>query len=137
MEMFFVLPFGKISLPDKNIVDLDIFGILCHEHGNNIEYSVLPFLIFIIIVSVVGLVSIFLYKKRVLQMRFCIFNLILQLCSIGFMFYYLHNATSQFGTDYHTTIMIVMPFVAAVFTYLAIRGIAKDEALVRSVSRIR
>ena len=34
-------------------------------------------------------------------------------------------------------ITAIFPFVAAILTYLAIRAIGKDEALIRSMDRIR
>jgi len=112
-------------------------GVNYTKNGETAYYSLLPMMIMISIINLTTLSSIFLYKRRMLQIRFNIFNIIVQLGSIGIMFYYLSNATKQMGVDYNTKILIVLPIVAAIFTFLAVRAIAKDEALVRSISRLR
>ncbi len=72
-----------------------------------------------------------------LQIRLSVFNIIIQLGSIGLMFFFLFQANNEFGESWSTSIVIILPAIAMIFTYLAIRSIGKDEALVRSVSRLR
>lgn len=93
-----------------------------------------------IIIPIVALVSIFLFKKRILQMRLCSFNLILIIFQILSMVGYFYFATTiQETEEYNNHIYLVsaIPFINIILTYLATRGIGKDEALVRSLDRIR
>jgi hypothetical protein len=46
-----------------------------------------------------------------------------------------NKCSGKFGTDYSTSILIILPAVAFIFTFLAIRAIARDEALVQSLNR--
>ena len=88
------------------------------------------------IVPVVALVSIFLYKKRILQIRVSIFNILL-MCG----FYVLLAVYCFTMPDYMKTpqpqFVTAFPLVCMILTYLAIRAIKKDEELVRSLDRLR
>jgi len=135
--IFYFLPFGKIILADASTLPLMITGVEFTKNGQEVVYSLLPLMIMLTLINLVTFLSIFLYKHRMLQIRMNIFNIIMQLGSIGIMFLYLTDAAKKIGTDYHTSILIILPVVAAILTLLAVRSIAKDEALVRSISRLR
>ncbi len=137
MGSLMIFPFGEIVLESQETVKLGIQGFDYVKDGKTENFNVLPLTIMLAISMLTTFVSIFLFKKRMLQIRFNVFNLIIQIGSIGLMFFYLFQAKGAAGVDWSTKITILMPFVAAVFTYLAIRSIGKDEALVRSVSRLR
>lgn len=70
-------------------------------------------------------------------MRLNSFNIILMLGYMGLNYYYIHNFSRQLEGVVSYQITAIFPFVAAVITYLAIRAIGKDEALIRSMDRIR
>ncbi len=87
-------------------------------------------------------VTIFLFKRRLAQMRLCAAEMVLLVGSLSFIaiYYWLTVANAfdgveighrQFGWG------APMPIVAMLFTYLAARAIFKDEKLVRSLDRIR
>ncbi len=135
--LFYALPFGEIILADSSSLDAKMTGIEYIKNGQASFYSLLPLLIMMSLINLITLLSIFLFKHRMLQIRLNVFNVVLQLGSIGIMFYFLTNASKEIGVDYQTGILIVLPAVAAILTFLAIRQIAKDEALVRSISRLR
>ncbi|HOK38807.1 MAG: DUF4293 domain-containing protein [Bacteroidales bacterium] len=134
---FFFFPFGYIITKDASQIEVYTTGMQFNGEKIHSDYSLLPLFIMIIIINLVTFISIFLYKRRMLQIRLNIFNLILQLGSIGVSFYFLTNAAGKFGTDYSTSILIILPAVAFIFTFLAIRAIARDEALVQSLNRLR
>jgi hypothetical protein len=91
-----------------------------------------------VISAIFSFVSIFFFRKRKLQIRLSMFN-------IGFMvafylyFGYLLYKLNTTGNLQFVRIGpgIVMPAVAILFTVLAIRKISADEALVRSLDRLR
>ena len=93
-----------------------------------------------VIIPLMAIVSIFMFKKRILQMRLCSFNVILmifQILSMGGYFYF--ATTIQETEEYTKNVLLVtaLPFINIILTYLAIRAIGKDEALVRSLDRLR
>lgn len=85
------------------------------------------------ITSATSLVSVFLYRKRIVQMRMTVFNMIVLLALQGWIAYYFFTC----GKDVAFSMTAVFPIVACILSFLAFRGIAKDEALVQSVNRLR
>ena len=97
-----------------------------------------PLLVMAIIICALQMVTIFLYKKRMLQIRISTFNLILMIGFIGVSWFFIHSSKKTMGEFvYAFKAAISFPLVAAILNYLAIRAIGRDEALVRSVDRIR
>lgn len=98
--------------------------------------------ILLAVATALPLIIIFLYKKRMVQIRLCVSEIVLLLGSIAFIVLYcyrLYNLLSELMQEINFTLGIasLMPVVATIFVALAIRGIARDEALVRSLDRIR
>jgi hypothetical protein len=88
--------------------------------------------------SALLLFSVFLFKNRILQIRFSIFNIILMAgfyLYSGFIVYQLASAGNLHFQK--VGIGIIMPVIAIILTILAIRRIGADEALVRSLNRLR
>lgn len=87
--------------------------------------------------SIVGFATIFLYKNRMLQIRMTIFNTILL---IGFYLAFVAFYFSIKG-DLEATFRIhwalCLPLVAIILNYLAIRAIGRDEVLVKAADRLR
>ena len=84
------------------------------------------------------LLIIFIYKWRILQIRFSIFNIFMILGYYGLIaFYILKRNPEAHSVFENMSIGMITPFIAIVFTYLAIRKIGADEALIRSLNRIR
>ncbi len=87
------------------------------------------------IIVLLHLFVIFRYKKRILQIRILVFTIILLLGLFGVIFYFAYAGFE--GVRVAFKIPVVFPVVAIILDYLAIRAIGKDEALVRSLNRIR
>ena len=88
------------------------------------------------------LVIIFMFKKRLAQIRLCVSAIVLLLGSAAIIALYCYRLCSLLAElNYDKIITIgfasLMPIVAIIPVVLAIRGIARDEALVRSLDRIR
>jgi len=91
-------------------------------------------------IVIVAFIAIFMFKKRVLQARICVFNalLIIGFCAL-FGFYVWQFGKSPEMPDMEITLRLwaAFPIVAFILNYLAIRNIGADEFLVRSLERIR
>ncbi len=96
-----------------------------------VEY--IPFLVFTIATFLLSFIPIFLYKNRVLQMRICIYNMIILLAYQGWVGYKFMDKID--GSVY--TVSAVFPIVAAILVFLAFRFIGKDEAYVQSMNSLR
>lgn len=85
-----------------------------------------------IVTGSLAFVNIFLYKKRILQLRLCIVGIILELLLI---FLYLREAKTFIQGTYSLT--AVLHLVILLCLFLAARGINKDEKLIRESNRLR
>ena len=115
--------------------ELHIFNAFGIFKGEELLFSGLPILIFIGIITALHLVAIFLFKKRILQIRVLAFSIILLLGLFGLFFYFTYASLDEVKVAFKVS--VALPIVAVILDWLAIRAIGKDEALIRSLNRIR
>ncbi len=91
--------------------------------------------------AILPFVTIFLYKNRPLQIRLCGVELVLLLGCAIYEIIYCWLTYDALAEKCDGAMMVkvgaVMPLVAIVLVALAMRGIFRDELLVRSLDRIR
>ena len=134
MSILFFYPFAEIAV-GNDIFTFSVKGFVNNETGKIIK-DVFSIPLFISIILLINIATILLYKKRKLQMRFSVYNIILMIGMSGILFYLAHSAFQPSPTvEYKITILF--PIIAAIFNYMAFRNIRKDELLVRAVDRIR
>jgi len=145
MSTMFFYPLAKISSAEHEYI-LRFNGLYENTNGNFTLYTddpIIPIIALLVIITVISFVSIFLYKKRILQMRLNSFNIIIMLGFVGLSYYYIRNFSGQLNELLNEELIVsyeiafIFPFISAILTYLAIRAIGKDEALIRSMDRIR
>jgi hypothetical protein len=129
--MLFLLPFAEIV--NEGILYLFNFkGIILDGtlKENGFSISVL-----IGIIMALHGVAILNYKNRIRQIRIIVFTILLMLGLFGMFFFFTYYSFSEAQISFK--ISILFPVVAIILDYLAIRAIGKDEALIRSIDRIR
>ena len=135
--LFFV-PFAKIAAKEGGIYRFDINGVIYEgvQRPETLSNS-LPLIILCAVSLTIVLITIFLYKNRMLQMRLCTINIFVLLGLGSLIYYYVSESAKLLSGIYSFTIFLLFPLIAAILIYLAIRAIKKDEMLVRSIDRIR
>lgn len=87
------------------------------------------------------LITIFLFRRRLLQLRLCVVEMVLLLGSVILEGVYYFLSWRVFSDlTFHTQGFrpaIALPLVCLLFAYLAARAIFRDELLVRAADRIR
>lgn len=131
LGMIYFLPVADITAADA-IYQLDITGI---HKGEELVMNGLPLILFLSLVLGIHLFTIFLFKKRLLQVKILILTIILLLGLFSTFFWFAYMGFKGAQAGFKLTIGV--PAVAIILDYLAIKAIAKDEALVRSLDRIR
>ena len=126
-------PVGSIIASTQEISE---FSNLCITLADGTkDYAPWAMFVILLVIAVVSFVTIFLFKKRMLQIRLAIFNGVLL---IG---YYLTLTAFIFmladDASFTPSWIICLPFVALVLNWLAIRAIGADEALVKAYDRLR
>ena len=131
VAFLFALPFAEI-VKDGSIYLFNFKGILLDGtlKENGLAISVLIG----IILALHGL-AILSYKNRIRQIRVIVFSILLMLGLFGMFFFFTYYTFS--GAQISFKLSMVFPLVAIILDYLAIRSIGKDEALIRSIDRIR
>jgi len=95
--------------------------------------TTIPIVINAVAVGIASLVVIFLYKDRKMQMRICFATLF---ASLLLIFLYTSYVRTQFAEgSYDLTAPVI--FIIPLALILAIRGIYKDQKLIKSVDRLR
>lgn len=82
---------------------------------------------------VLTLVTLFLFKKRIIQAFLCIILILLQMIQIA-IYFNQFDFNSRLGW---TEGVLIFSLINIILIFLARRAILKDEALVRSIDRIR
>ena len=91
-----------------------------------------------VVILLIALFTIFMYKWRIIQIRFSIFNMVLLIGYYAIFFFTRYVILQQNAMDSTTfSWPIILPLISAILTYLALRAIGKDEALIRSLDRLR
>ncbi|MDH6534901.1 DUF4293 family protein [Parabacteroides sp. 52] len=116
----------------------DVIGVNTMAAEAELVYPTWALFVLTAIISLLALCTIFLFKKRVLQMRLCIFNALLMIGFYGlFFFFYWRMKTEIPAISLQVKFALSFPLVSLILDYLAIRNIGADEALVRSLNRLR
>jgi hypothetical protein len=102
----------------------------------NVEKLILLSII-LALVPVISLITVFLYKNRKLQIKFTIGLITLIIAKILTVFYYSNHVINEFNAELVPGINLVYPFLSLIFAFLALRGIKKDDNLIRSYDRLR
>ena len=123
---------------DSEFLLFDSFKLQQIGIDNPISINSFPIAIYLILLSVLHLLAIFLFKKRPLQMRITLFSLLLSLGFYGLLLFYHFQAKEQFGIEFSMyNYTLITPLIAVVFDFFAFKGIQKDEILVRAADRLR
>ena len=115
--------------------DFHVFNAQGILKGDSLVFDGLPVMIFIGLIALLHFAAIFMYKKRIRQIRVVVFTILLLLGLVGLFFYFIYAGFDTPKVAFK--IPMAFPLIAVILDYLAIRGIGKDEALIRSLDRIR
>lgn len=92
------------------------------------------------LIGLLSFVTIFLYKRRMVQVRLIRFNLLLNVVYLALIFFYYvpeMETITEVSADYISEPGIYLSLVSVLFLVMANRFINKDEKLVRSADRLR
>lgn len=108
-----------------------------NQADGSVFYSVWPLLVLNILIIVLSVVSILKYKNRKLQIKLSLANMALLLAFYVLFFVYAEVIKSASGLQLTWNFAIVFPLVSVVMNWLAMRAVKADEALIKSLDRIR
>ena len=129
--ILFLLPFAEIA-KEGVIYIFNFRGILL---DGAIKQSGMAISALIVIIMALHGFAISSFKNRKRQKMIIVFTILMMLGLFAMFIFFTYFSFS--GAQISFEISVVLPLVAIIIDYLAIRSINKDEALIRSIDRIR
>ena len=127
------LPVGFFIGADNSLTEFTNLSIVSAD--GSVSHAPWALFAILLLVVLIALIAIFLFKRRMLQIRLSIFNAIL------LVFYYItwivFICMLKGEATYHPSWSVCLPFIAIVLDWLAIRAIGKDEVLVKAYDHLR
>ena len=137
MAMLF-MPLATVRF-DNQFFFVDASGMNAMTTPSELVYPAWGLMALSAAITIIAFITIFLYKKRMLQIRLCIYNAFLLIGFYGYFAYVLYNIAGLPGNYMFGNVRIALafPLICLILDYLAIRNIGADETLVRALSRLR
>lgn len=121
------------------VINVTFNGIFRDTNGQGIVMieRLLPLSVLIVLIPVLSLVTIFFFKKRVIQLWLS--KVLIGLLSMFILVscFYIYLIVSKYSGQIIPGIKMVIPLVLLILSILAFRGIRKDDELVKSYDRLR
>ncbi len=123
---------------EGSVFELNVKGIsLVTSQGPELLNGAWVLTAITVLIPLLSVVTILLFKKRILQIRLVIFTLVLLAGYYGLLFIYLWQYGKVLEASMYLEIIASFPLICIVLDVLALRAIGRDEALVKSLNRIR
>ena len=127
-----------INTKDHLLYLLDFKGITLIQPSGNVLVSTTWFLsAFAAVYGIIAAITIFSFKNRVKQIRLSVINMLFMIGYYLLLAFYIWSASKELNADWHLHFVTGLPLISLILNYLAIGAIGKDEALVKSLDRLR
>lgn len=140
LSFMLISPLAELILKDGQSVVFYSHAVkknLSDRHSEVLMHTI-PLMLMICLIAIISIINIFLFNRRILQMRICMLNIVLMIgLEVLFFFYYYKLRGSIIHDNHELKLSVVFPFITIVLTFLAYRGIHEDEMTVRSYDRLR
>jgi len=105
--------------------------------GSELIEKLLPLSILIVVLPMLSLITLFLYKKRKIQIWLTAIGVILASCLIILLGYYSKTVFTSYSASIILGVKMAVPVLILLFYILAYIGIRNDDRLVKSYDRLR
>lgn len=89
-----------------------------------------------VVTCAIAFISIFSYHNRIVQARYCLFNILLLIGWHAVLVMFVLGLNDSLGT-YKPSLTAISPMISIILYFMARKAILADEALVRAADRIR
>ncbi len=119
-----------LSIPAASLI---VDGELINFYARNV-WSLATL---VAVTILLALITIFCYKRQMLQIRLSIFNLVVEIGTAIYLFLYCYNNIDSTMGEWRIGVAMAMPIIQIILTLLAMKGISKDLVILRSLDRLR
>lgn len=135
--LLLLLTLFTVTQSDPETIYAANFTGLIVSGWTSIKYFNLVSFVLTSLVTIISFVTIFLYKRRKLQIRLTIIGLLLMVAAIVAFGYMLWRQADLLQATTQIRFWIILPIINLLCQYLAMRNIIKDDILVRASNRLR
>ncbi len=134
----YFLPLLGMEGNESILYTLYTSGVLMESGQQTLILSTWPVTVMVGAIALLLFINIFLYKRRIIQMRICVYSILLILGLYFLIWFYQNQFRAQIPIEEVQYFYgLIFPLIAIVFIWMAFKGIRKDERLIRSYNRIR
>lgn len=135
--LLFFMPVARLTVPNEFTYQFYTTQVVqAREPEVFIAYNWMS-MILNILITTLSIGIIFLYKKRFLQLRLCVVNIILLIGMLVLMWWQVRHMANELHAIRQWGFSFCFPFIGIILNWLALRGIIRDIALLKSYDRIR
>ena len=138
LGIFYFSDFAFVKSTVASIALSAFYGIECTPAGvYEVSIAVWPLHVLVILATLLTFITIFFFKRRSLQIRLSAVSIVLDLGLMGMAYFYYYQVATGIADGLASLSMLyLLPFIAAILTFLGIFGVKKDIAILRNLSRL-
>lgn len=138
LSFLFSNPLAEIFISEKLYLVFYFNKIKSITNSEFVPISTWPVAVLLISILLIGILALFQYKNRILQIRLCVFNILLMFGLTGLIYFLTKTTAKQMNGQSSVFLWpVILPYISIILTYLAIKRIQKDDKLVKDYDRIR
>ena len=130
------LPVAKL-VPQGMGVDMPVYNLWVIDGNGGHLFTVWVLFAILLVTCPIALAAIFLYKNRKVQMKLCVINILFMVCWYSVYAFHAINMGETLHASFQIEFAAGLPFFALILYVMALKGIRADEALIKSMDRIR
>lgn len=135
LTFFFPIYTGNVVVGANGHVFMEVKAMPVFGFGKESASSGSTLILIVTAIIIVGaLINIFNYKTRRKQIWLTIGLIVLSLLNL---FLYWQASGAPHFVEGRASVGVILPIVIPIFLFMAVRGILKDEKLVKSADRLR
>lgn len=138
LGVFYFSDFAFVKSAVSSITLSAFYGIECTPaDAYQISINAWPLHVLVILATLLTFITIFLFKRRTLQIRLSAVAMVLDLGVMGMAYFYYHQVAGATEEGLASlSILYLLPLIAFILTFLGIMGVKKDITILRSLSRL-
>lgn len=140
MSLFLVKSYAEIDLGNSEVIQCYTYAVQKYLDGEKTELikRTLPLMVLVLLTGIMSFFNIFLYQKRVFQIRVCLLTAILLIVQLGLVYLSYASLKSEYGRlAISFNFAAIYPVLSIILIIMSYRAISHDETLVKSYNRIR
>jgi len=138
-----VHPVSEMNLSDGSVALFTSFRLKSLQEPLQTYTYTFPIAVLALASALISFITILFFQKRTLQMRLCVYNILITIGLSAVMFYYYFTiksgeiAEGLFVNIHSFSYTIIFPFVNIILLFQAFRTIRRDDLLIKSYDRLR